>query len=207
MSAAGLCRAALLAEPSPGASGLCRKPGMLPGERSTTPEAPWTQNSGFPLLFLFPSCFLGSLGVQGDSPAVSPILSRLFAQQDKDLKPGSPRQRCRDHGLRQRCRTRVVRAGFSCPSAGWGRAGSVAAGAGQREPQAHVPVRSVLDADCIPLKSPWQGARCPGRVLTAITASQLSPSSDPYPDLAFPVGTLNVPSGELDFWLWGAFLA
>lgn len=48
MSAAGLCRAALLAEPSPGASGLCRKPGVLPGEHSRTPKAPWTQNGGFP---------------------------------------------------------------------------------------------------------------------------------------------------------------
>lgn len=52
MGAADLCRAALLLEPSPKASGLCRKLGMLPGEQSSTPKAPWTRNGGFPPLFL-----------------------------------------------------------------------------------------------------------------------------------------------------------
>lgn len=209
MSAAGLCRAVLLAEPSPGASGLCRTPGVLPGEHSATPKAPWTQNGGFlPLFLSFQAVFWVSLRVQGDTPAVSPSLSRLFAQHDKDLKPSSPGQRCRDHGLRQRCRTWVARAGFSLPFCRLGQSqepgcGSRAVGA----PGLRASPICVLDADYIPLKFPWQGARCPGHILIAITASQLSPSSDPDPDLTFPIGILNVPSGELDFWLLGAFLA
>lgn len=93
----------------------------------------------------------------------------------KDLEPGSLCQ-CR--------RTGVARAGAE-PAAG-------APGSRAR------PV-CVLDADCIPLKFLGQGARCAGCILTAITASQLSLS--PYPDPTFPIGTLNVPPGELDFQL------
>lgn len=61
-----------------------------------------------------------------------------------------------------------------------------------------------LDVDCIPPKLAWQGAKCPTRILTTATLFG-TPCSAPYPDLTFPIGTLNVPSGELDFWLWGLF--
>lgn len=204
MSAAGLCRAALLAEPSPGASGLCRQPGMLPGEHSTTPKTPWTQNGGFPPLFLsFQVDFWGCR-----ETAVSPGLSHLSAQHDKDLKLSSLHQRCRDHGLCQRCRTRVVRARFRLPFRRLGQSRERGCGSwAVRAPGLCASPICVLDVDCIPVKFPWLGTRCPGRILTAITVSQLFPSSDPYPDLTFPIGTLNVPSGELDFQLWGAFLA
>lgn len=73
---------------------------------------------------------------------MSPSLSHLFAQHDKDLKPSSPASprgsiagitggaSAAEPGLRG--------PDSACPSAGWGRAGSMAAGAGQWEPQACV---------------------------------------------------------------------
>lgn len=55
-----------------------------------------------------------------------------------------------------------------------------------------------------PTEMPWQGAWCPGHVLSAVPASRLSPSSDHYPVLTFPIGTLSVPS---IFLALGSYLA